>query len=122
MPTPTAATPARPCDLEHHHRQRDRDAQPAPQDLVEERVGRIVVARDVAAEPLDHEELVADRVEARLLAHPREVVETTGPEAQIETGMHVLRDEEGGLVERRFDGAVADERRESSRRVHRATV
>jgi hypothetical protein len=34
----------------------------------------------------------------------------------------VLRDEERSLVEGRIDGDVADERRESGRRVHRLTV
>ena len=90
-------------DLDHHHRKRDRDAQPAFEHRVEQRVGGIVVALDVAAESLDDEQVVANAVEARAPARGGDVVEPARPEPEIERGMHVRGDEERGLVERRLD-------------------
>lgn len=62
-------------DLDHHHRKRDRHPDPAPEDMVEVGVTRIVVVVSVPGEALANEQVLHERVHGRLGARRGDVIE-----------------------------------------------
>ena len=91
-----------PADLHEDHRERDRNTEPAVEDVVEAAVARIVVRLDVAAEALLLEQELAEAMQAveRVVGPPRARPlreEVEGPERVVdrEAGVLDLGDEEG---------------------------
>ena len=105
-------------ELDADDGERDRNAQPAPHDIVEEGVARIVVVDGVARERELAEQAVVPLVEVARRAPGGEVVERRQLVVDVEVGVRVGRDQEGGARER--DGLVGalDELDERGRRVH----
>ena len=77
-------------------------------DRVEEGVLGIVVVVEVAREPQLIEQVRSQRVERRRFAAPGELVEADDPLVDIETGVGVRGNAQGGNVERHFGGGSVD--------------
>ena len=117
MPTGARHTPARAADLGGEDRQQDRQAPPAVEHPVEERVVGVVVVVVVAPESRLAEEQVDDhRVEVGGSAPRRERVEHGPAAPSTVDGVVVGGDQQHRLVERQDVGRAGDAARRSARR------
>ena len=109
-------------DLHGQHRERDRDAPPAVEDVVEERVAGVVVALRLAGEAHVDEQVLPPAGQRRLRAAGGQVVEAAQLTGDVEVGVGVGGDEQGGLVEGQLVLRALHQLREPRGRTHDPTV
>jgi hypothetical protein len=104
--------------LDRQHGERDRNAEPAVEDVVQAAVARVVVVVRVAREALLREEHVAEPVDVALPDAPGEVVETVEDAVGLEVGVLDLRDQQRAAAEVDLLRGHPDQLTERPQRIH----